>query len=121
MPTDAAAPPPAALLDVAPLQSHLREFARERDWERFHAPKNLVMALTAEVGELVELFQWETPQASYSLGQDPATAQAVRDELADVLMHLVRLADVMQVDLNAAVGEKLLRNAQKYPRLPDPA
>ena len=73
------------------------------------------MALTGEVGELVELFQWLTEDESHRVGQDPATARAVRDELADVLMFLVRLASVLDVDLDEAVRQKLAANARKYP------
>lgn len=107
--------PPAPLLDLAPLQAALQRFADERDWNRFHSPKNLAMALTGEVGELVELFQWLTEEQSQRVATEPATARAVRDELADVLIYLVRLAHVLDVDLNAAVADKLVANARKYP------
>ena len=103
------------LVDVQGLAQALAEFARERDWDQFHSPKNLVMALTGEVGELSEVFQWMTEEASTSAATDPKTAQAVRDEMADVLLYLVRLADVLGVDLNAAVQAKLRTNATKYP------
>ena len=103
------------LVDVSGLAAALQNFADERDWKRYHSPKNLAMALTGEVGELVELFQWLTEDESNRVGQDPATARAVRDELADVLMFLVRLASVLDVDLDEAVAQKLAANAQKYP------
>jgi dCTP diphosphatase len=103
------------LVDVSGLEAALQNFADERDWNRFHSPKNLAMALTGEVGELVELFQWLTEDESKRVGQDPATARAVRDELADVLMFLVRLASVLDVDLDKAVAQKLAANARKYP------
>ena len=93
----------------------LAEFARERDWEQFHSPKNLVMALTGEVGELSEVFQWMTEAASTGAATNLKTAQAVRDEMADVLLYLVRLADVLGVDLNEAARAKLRTNASKYP------
>jgi NTP pyrophosphatase (non-canonical NTP hydrolase) len=112
-PTEPPAPPP--LLDVAPLQQAVARFAREREWEPFHSPKNLAMALAGEVGELVELFQWLTEDASHRVGRDPATARPVRDELADVLIYLVRLAAVLGVDLDEAVRSKLAANARKYP------
>lgn len=103
------------LVDVQGLAQALAEFARERDWDQFHSPKNLVMALTGEVGELSEVFQWMTEEASTGAATDHKTAQAVRDEMADVLLYLVRLADVLGVDLNAAVQAKLRTNATKYP------
>jgi dCTP diphosphatase len=105
----------APLVDVARLQEAVARFARERDWQPFHSPKNLAMALTGEVGELVELFQWLSEDASHRVARDPATARAVRDELADVLVYLVRLAAVLEVDLDEAVRSKLATNELKYP------
>lgn len=113
--TNEAAAPPDQLLDVGPLTNALRHFARDRDWEQFHSPKNLVMALTGEVGELAEIFQWMTEDASKEAARNPATAQAVSDELSDVLLYVIRTADVLGVDLNAAVTDKLRVNAEKYP------
>lgn len=103
------------LIDVAPLEAALQKFADERDWNQYHSPKNLAMALTGEVGELVEIFQWLTEEQSRAVGQEPSTARAVRDELADVLLFLVRLSAVLGVDLNEAVVSKLASNAAKYP------
>ncbi len=107
--------PDAPLVDVARLQQAMALFARERDWDQFHSPKNLAMALTGEVGELVELFQWLSEDASRRVAHDPTTARRVRDELADVLVYLVRLAAVLEVDLDEAVRTKLAANAVKYP------
>lgn len=103
------------LLDVSSLEDALQKFADERDWNQYHSPKNLAMALTGEVGELVELFQWLTEEQSKTVAHDPTTARAVRDELADVLLYLVRLSSVLGVDLNEAVTAKLASNGQKYP------
>ena len=103
------------LVDVQGLALTLSAFARERDWEQFHSPKNLAMALSSEAGELAEVFQWMTEDASREAARDPGTAQAVRDELADVLLYLVRLADVLGVDLNEAAQAKIKSNAAKYP------
>ena len=103
------------LLDVVPLSKALEQFATDRDWAQFHSPKNLVMALTGEVGELTEIFQWMTEAQSLTAGSSPDTAQAVKDELADVQLYLVRLASVLGVDLNEAVQQKLQKNAEKYP------
>lgn len=103
------------LLNLQSLSTALQAFADARDWQQFHSPKNLVMALTGEVGELNEIFQWLTEAESARVAQQPETATAVRDELADVLMYLVRLADVLGVDLDAAVADKLRRNGERYP------
>ena len=90
------------VIEYSALAQALRKFAAERDWEQFHSPKNLVMALTGEAGELAEVFQWMTEEDSKAAARNPSTAQAVRDELADVLLYVVRAADVLGVDLNAA-------------------
>lgn len=103
------------LIDVDGAVQALRQFADERDWQQFHSPKNLVMALSGEVGELTEIFQWMTQADSQHAASAPETADAVRDELADVALYLIRLADVLGVDLNAAITHKLAANALKYP------
>jgi NTP pyrophosphatase (non-canonical NTP hydrolase) len=103
------------LVDVSGLEAALQKFAAERGWDKFHSPKNLAMALTGEVGELVEVFQWLTEDESRTVAQDSRTSQSVRDELADVLLYVVRLASVLQVDLNEAVITKLDVNVRKYP------
>ena len=97
------------------LRGQLRAFVEARDWSQFHSPKNLVMALTGEVGELNEIFQWMTDQEAREAGWSPVTAEHVGEELADVLLYLVRLSSVLGVDLNAAVVDKLAKNAIKYP------
>ncbi|MFZ5798442.1 MAG: nucleotide pyrophosphohydrolase [Desulfobulbus sp.] len=91
----------------------LRRFAADRDWDQFHSPKNLVMALSVEVAELVEHFQWLTQEQSRTLPLEKLPG--VREEVADVLIYLVRLADKLDIDLLAAAEEKLARNAEKYP------
>lgn len=95
------------------LKQQLREFARERDWEQFHSPKNLAMALIVEAAELVEHFQWLSEAQSQVL--EPDKREPVAQELADVLLYLVRLADRLNIDLMDAAQRKLLLNAQKYP------
>lgn len=105
----------APLINVTRLSAALAAFAAERNWDQFHSPKNLSMALTGEVGELSEIFQWLTEEASKSAASNPDTATAVREELADVTLYLVRLASVLGVDLNEAVTQKLKKNAEKYP------
>jgi len=95
------------------LAMQLREFARERDWEQFHSPKNLAMALVVEGGELLEQSQWLTPEQSANPDQD--RKKRISDEMADVLIYLVRLADSLEVDLQDAVQGKLAHNREKYP------
>lgn len=115
MTEEASAGQSAPLIDVTRLAAKLEQFATERDWTQFHSPKNLVMALTGEVGELNEIFQWMSEEASKEAGLDAQTAKAIQDELADVLLYLVRLSSVLGVDLNAAVQQKLEANAKRYP------
>lgn len=99
--------------DLADLRQRLRDFAEARDWQQFHAPKNLAMALSVEAGELLEVFQWLTEAESRAL--PPAAHAAVREEAADVLLYLVRLCDALDIDLAAAARDKLAANAVKYP------
>jgi dCTP diphosphatase len=99
--------------ELGELQQALRRFAAEREWERFHSPKNLAMALAGEAGELLEHFQWLTETESYAL--DAAGKEAVSEELADVFLYLIRLADRLSVDLPAVAREKIKKNAAKYP------
>jgi NTP pyrophosphatase (non-canonical NTP hydrolase) len=102
-------------MSIDGLQGKLREFTSERDWERFHTPKNLVMALAGEAGELVAVFQWLSPDESSDAMAEPSHAERVRDEIADVFAYLLRLADVLGIDLEAALAAKMIKNAQKYP------
>jgi NTP pyrophosphatase (non-canonical NTP hydrolase) len=102
-------------MDMAQLTTRLREFAAARDWEKFNTPKNLVMALGGEMGELTELFQWLTPEQSAAAMRDENLAANVNDEMADVLIYLVRLADVLGVDLLAAAEAKIERNETRFP------
>jgi NTP pyrophosphatase (non-canonical NTP hydrolase) len=95
------------------LQQRLAAFAAARDWERFHSPKNLAMALSVEAAELVEEFQWLTEAESAQL--DPQRKERVRLELADVLIYLLRLADRLDVDLVRAAEDKIALNERKYP------
>jgi NTP pyrophosphatase (non-canonical NTP hydrolase) len=108
-------------MDMAELTTRLREFAAARDWERFHTPKNLVMALGGEMGELTELFQWLTPDESAAAMLDEDLAAHINDEMADVLIYLVRLADILGVDLLAAAAAKIERNETRFPATTQPA
>ena len=102
-------------MTIASLQLQFRQFVAERDWEQFHNPKNLVMALAGEVGELTEIFQWLTQEESAAAMDDEGRAGQIRDELADVFAYLIRLADVLGVDLERAFTDKMIKNAHKYP------
>jgi dCTP diphosphatase len=95
------------------LKQKLREFADQRDWNQFHSPKNLSMALSVEVSELVEHFQWLTEEQSRNLPQ--GVLDEVSSELADTLLYLVRLADKLDIDLLTAAQNKMVLNGQKYP------
>ena len=95
------------------LAGTLRRFADERDWDQFHAPKNLAMALIVEAAELVEEFQWL--DAGDSAAPEPDRRRRIEQEMADVLIYLVRLADKLDVDLPSAVDAKIEENERRYP------
>lgn len=103
------------LIETAALEAALQQFADARGWQRFHTPRNLMLALTGEVGELAEIFQWLSDEEVERLPDDPARFTHLQEEVADVLLYLVRLASVMRLDINAAVSDKLQKNARKYP------
>jgi NTP pyrophosphatase (non-canonical NTP hydrolase) len=102
-----------SITDLVTLRDALRAFCAARDWHRFHTPKNLVMALSVEAAELVEHFQWATPEESQNLSAEQHAA--VADEIADVLIYLTELADVLGIDPITAAREKIVKNAVKYP------
>lgn len=102
-------------MDLAMLQATLRQFAAERNWEEFHTPKNLATALMIEAAELAEIFQWMTPEQSQAAHQDKVVQERIADEVADVLLYLLQLADHSAIDLKRAVGKKLVKNATKHP------
>jgi len=101
--------------EIEQITAILRAFAAEREWQQFHTPKNLIMALTGEVGELAELFQWLSPEQVASAVQKDDFLDKVRDEMADVAAYVFRLADVLGVDLGQAMRLKIDKNAHKYP------
>ncbi len=102
-------------MNLGELQSELRHFAAERDWQPFHTPKNLTTALMVEAGELAEIFQWQTPEDSRHAHGDATVKQRISEEVADVLLYLLQVADHCQVDVSQAVRDKLVKNAVKYP------
>lgn len=101
--------------ELEDLQTRYREFCRERDWEQFHDPRSLVLALVGEVGELAELFQWSTISVDEAKNPDSNMHHRVSEEVSDVLLYLLRIADVLDIDLIPAAHEKLSRAADKYP------
>lgn len=106
------------MADLVELHRRIGEFLEARDWQRHHTPKNLAMALTGEVGELVEILQWLTPEEAERAGADPELRPRVEDELADVLIYLASLAKALDVDLLEAALAKVARNEQRFPPHP---
>ena len=96
-------------MNIKEIQNKLEKFAEDRDWNQFHSPKNLVMALTSEVGELNDLFQWLTEDQSNNVDKDE-----IRQEIADIFIYLLRLSDKLDIDLEEALQEKIEINANKY-------
>lgn len=104
-----------ATTTVGDLKERVLAFARERDWEQFHAPKNLSMALAAEAGELMEHFLWATPENSKQLVQDTTKRAKIEDELADVIIYGLEFANMTGIDVAAVIERKMAANAAKYP------
>ncbi len=100
---------------LSELKERILNFVRERDWEQFHAPKNLTMALSAEAGELMEHFLWATPEASYEVAKNPAKRSKIEEELADVVIYALEFANITGIDVAAAIESKMAANARKYP------
>jgi dCTP diphosphatase len=101
--------------NIETLREAMRAFVAERQWEKYHTPKNLAMSLAIEAAELMEHFQWLEPNDSLEVGASPAKKAEVADELADVICYALSLANVLQIDVSHAVLEKLRKNALKYP------
>jgi len=100
---------------VSEIKARVLAFARERDWEQFHAPKNLSMALAAEAGELMEHFLWATPEASRTIAQDAVKRKKIEEELADVVIYALEFANMTDIDVAAVIETKMAANAAKYP------
>ena len=100
---------------VAQLKDRVLAFARERDWEQFHAPKNLSMALAAEAGELMEHFLWATPEESRAVAADPARKAKIAEELADIVIYALEFANATGIDVASSIEAKIAANAAKYP------
>ena len=102
-------------MDISNIQKRLDDFARQRNWDQFHSPKNLSMALAAEAAELLEIFQWLTEEQSREIINNEKEMSLIKEEIADVAIYLVRLADKLGVDIEKAVLDKIALNERKYP------
>lgn len=100
---------------LAELKNRILAFAQDRDWEQFHSPKNLSMALAAEAAELMEHFLWATPEASKAIAQDTAKRKKIEEELADVVIYALEFANMTGIDVAGVIEAKMTANAQKYP------
>jgi NTP pyrophosphatase (non-canonical NTP hydrolase) len=100
---------------IEELKLRLKAFVRERDWEQFHSPKNLSMALSAETAELMEHFLWVDSQASKARAEEPARRKDIEDELADIIIYALEFANMTGIDVAAAIEAKMAANAKKYP------
>lgn len=100
---------------VDQLRRMVADFVAERDWQQFHAPKNLSMGLAIEAGELMEHFQWITTEASREIGEDPERLSAIGEELADVVCYALALANELGLDVASTLQNKMVKNAEKYP------
>lgn len=101
-------------MDLEKIKSTLRAFSQERDWEQFHNPKNLATALSVEASELLEIFQWSNDGGLTEIN-DPQKRQEIEKEIADVFNYLVKLVDILDIDLEKAALDKIKENAIKYP------
>lgn len=102
-------------LPLKKIIDYQRKFVKARDWETFHTPKNLSMALSGEAGELVEIFQWLSQEESLLVKNNKVKREMLSDELADIFFYLLRLADKLEIDLESAFWKKMKKNAKKYP------
>lgn len=100
---------------ISELKARVLAFVRERDWEQFHSPKNLSMALAAEAGELMEPFLWATSEQSRAIADEPEKRKMIADELADVVIYALEFANITGLDIAAAIDAKMAANAKKYP------
>ena len=100
---------------IRELRNLVAEFIRERDWEQFHAPKNLAMSIAIEAAELMEHFQWDRNEQIPAILEDPGRRKEIEEELADVVCYCLSLANNLEIDLSEAVERKVLKNAEKYP------
>lgn len=102
-------------MDIEKLKIKLRKFSNDREWQKFHTPKNLVMALSVETAELVEIFQWLNEDDSLLKNLSEEDTTRVREEVADILIYIIRLSDILKIDLEQSILDKIKINEVKYP------
>ena len=102
-------------MDIPKIQARLKEFALERDWDQYHSPKNLSMALSVEASELMEIFQWIGAEESRKVVDHPDKLGEVEAEIADICIYAIRLAGIIGIDLETAIDQKIDQNIEKYP------
>ncbi len=100
---------------IEKLKVVVREFTKERDWEKFHSPKNLIMSLFKEIGELSEIFQWKKEELSFKNNLTTEEIENIKDELSDILIYLIRISDVLDIDIISSSFKKIEKNRDKYP------
>ena len=101
-------------MNVEEIQKRLRKFAADRDWEKFHSPKNLTMALSVEVAELVEIFQWSNSGGLDEI-ENPDIRKNIEEELADIFIYLLKISDKLNIDIDKSIHQKIEKNEKKYP------
>lgn len=101
------------ILDIGSLKEKISHFAKERDWEKFHTPKNLACALSVEAGELLEEFQWMSDEDQENI--DEEKIKAISEELSDIITYAIRISDILNINLPEAITDKIKKNAKKYP------
>ena len=102
-------------MDLNKIKEQLRDFANERDWDQFHSPKNLTMALAAEAGELLDIFQWLKEEHTKPENLDDKTIDLAKEEIADIFYYLIRLSDKLEIDLESVLQNKMIVTKKKYP------
>lgn len=103
------------LIDIDNFKKTFRDFVQQRNWDQFHNPKNIAMALTVEAAELLEIFQWLSPEEAQHAKDEPTIKEKISHELADIMIYLIRLADKTEINLQQAILEKMELNDKKYP------
>ncbi len=102
------------VLEATKMKNYIKKFVKDRNWDFFQSPKNLSMALNVEASELLEIFQWMSEKQSFDIKNDPEVMENIKDEMSDILFFLMRIADILNIDLNKAFWSKTKKNEKKY-------